>query len=272
MLTFPILRGTRAAAFNSSGPRAGLQLINCILDGFSTAITSTSIGSGGYSSVILDSVEIKNSVGTSMEIGVFDVITDVFRMSNSKVHDNGGAGLTLTRIMNVALERNTIYNNSGAAILISAGASLKSFYMDSNTIANNSGSGVDGSGGTSFVNPTTNALVAVLIHRNNVYYGQGAWAINMVAGAVQQAPISSNYNNAYGSNSSGNLNHFTAGTNDKTLTANPFTSSTDFTPNNTAGGGAVLKAAAGGLTVGALDIGAVQSSGATTQHSYSTAQ
>jgi len=108
-----------------------------------------------------------------------------------------------------------------------------------------------------------------LIHYicNNVSYGNGGYG--MYGPAIGMAVDYINYN-AYGSNTSGNLNGFTAGPNDVTLTADPFTGADAtsvlnaetvddifalFKPNNTSGGGAAIR----GVGYPAYrDIGAVQ--------------
>jgi hypothetical protein len=73
-------------------------------------------------------------------------------------------------------------------------------------------------------------------------------------------------NNAFKSNSSGPRLNLGAQTGDVDLTADPFTNAAggDFSLNNTAGGGALLRATGypgvfpGGTTTGYLDIGAAQ--------------
>lgn len=107
-----------------------------------------------------------------------------------------------------------------------------------------------------------------LLCSNCIAVGNGAYGFN-------RSSASGNGNhwllNCAGySNTSGNTNGYTAGATNigfVTLSADPFTdaASGDFSLNNTAGGGADLRAAGfpgefpGGLTTGYLDIGAVQS-------------
>lgn len=121
------------------------------------------------------------------------------------------------------------------------------------------------------------ALSSNVTVNNSVFYGNTGWGINETAGT---APIAwlLNYN-AFGSNSLGARSGVTAGANDVTLTADPFTSSSVFTLNTTAGGGALLQQAGfpgafttGGVTVGTgkLDIGALQYAAAAGAGSSST--
>lgn len=99
--------------------------------------------------------------------------------------------------------------------------------------------------------------------KNSIFYGNGGFGVS----APSQLPnIDFNYN-AYGSNTSGNLSNVTAGANDQTLTADPFTAkaSNDFSLNTTTGGGASCRNAGspGACTsqtfgTGYADIGALR--------------
>ena len=99
---------------------------------------------------------------------------------------------------------------------------------------------------------------------NSIFYGNGGWGVNMPSSQIIAPPM--NYNNAYGSNTSGNRNNVPVGTNDVTLTANPWTNSSsgDYSLNSTSGGGAALKGLGypstfpGGTTATNQSIGAVQ--------------
>jgi len=68
--------------------------------------------------------------------------------------------------------------------------------------------------------------------------------VNMSSATAELYP-GINANNAYGSNTNGARNGIPVGTNDVTLTANPFNNagSGDFSLNGTAGGGAACKGA-----------------------------
>lgn len=93
----------------------------------------------------------------------------------------------------------------------------------------------------------------------NSFYGCGAYGVslpNYATAADGDKVVYRNYLNAYGNNTSGNLNHLSAGIGDITLTADPLTdyANGNYAPNTTAGGGALLRGAA---SLG-QDIGAVQ--------------
>ena len=102
--------------------------------------------------------------------------------------------------------------------------------------------------------------------QNNVAYGNAGFGFNYTS-----APTGVLYlfdYNFYAANTSGNLNNITAGPHDVTLTGNPFNNpgSGDFSLNSTAGAGAAVRGAGfqgsfGGAVNGAIDGGAIQSTG-----------
>lgn len=106
------------------------------------------------------------------------------------------------------------------------------------------------------------------IAQNNIMYGNSAWGIDALAASPGNSNLYLNHN-AYGGNTTGNLNNVPAGVGDVILSAVPFTSHStgDFSLNSAAGGGNSCKGVGypgtfpGGLSVGKLDIGAVQSGG-----------
>lgn len=98
---------------------------------------------------------------------------------------------------------------------------------------------------------------------NNISYGNSRYGF--FANTTPLAGILLGDNNAYGANTTADLNGFPAGPHDVTLTGNPTTAgdTNNFTLNNTAGAGAACRAAAfpGVLLAGGtgyLDIGALQ--------------
>ena len=96
---------------------------------------------------------------------------------------------------------------------------------------------------------------------NNAFYG-GTYGIRLVGYTFAVAQ-----SNAYGNLSTANYSGFVAGMNssDIALTANPFTSTSNFALNSTSGGGALLKGAgypgATAAGTGYIDVGALQSKG-----------
>jgi hypothetical protein len=103
---------------------------------------------------------------------------------------------------------------------------------------------------------------------NCVFYGAGRFGITgSIAQAVLTASAKMGRNNFFGNNASGDREQFNPCPGDGTLSGDPFTSSSDFTPNNTAGAGASLRGAGypgafgGASFTGAPDVGAVQVAG-----------
>ena len=100
---------------------------------------------------------------------------------------------------------------------------------------------------------------------NNVFYGntRGIRVLNAIT--VNNAKFLTYRTNAFGNNASGNHTNFPTGYDEITLTADPFTNAAggDFTYNNTAGGGALLRGTGStgytyGNTTNHKDVGAVQ--------------
>lgn len=127
--------------------------------------------------------------------------------------------------------------------------------VENNTIYNSGGDGIRQTG-------TDNGQCTV---SRNVLVSNGGYGLNNSAGTMGFTPT---YDwNAY-YNNFGATHNITAGPNDITLSGVPFTNAGggDFSPNNTAGQGALLRAVAmafaGGTTTSYQDIGAVQSSAA----------
>ncbi len=161
----------------------------------------------------------------------------------------------------VEVENSVIYNNSLGGIYVLVGASVSgtaAIWLDlsHSAIVGNTNDGVQ--------NAVANTRFAMLAIENCILYGNSGYGVNVTNAA---ALVILNRNNAYGANTSGPRNNLAAGTNDVTLTADPFTARTgnDFSLNLTVGGGAACKAAGfpgsipGLVTAGFADVGALQS-------------
>lgn len=121
----------------------------------------------------------------------------------------------------------------------------------------------------------TDAQLRAVIY-NNVFYTAGGFCINFT-GLTFSAATVLDYNGV-GNCTSGSYNGITAGANDVALSADPFsaTGSNNFALNNTAGGGAALRAVGfPGVTTGGtgfVDIGALQSQAGGTPVAFGFAQ
>lgn len=243
--TFTNTAVTPAIGINQT---AGNQLIirNSSFSGFTNAISASST----FGSTLVG-VEIKNSTGAGFNNGTLTCIA-------CYIHNNTGNGI----FAGTATIINSIISNNSIGMFSSA--SPGSVACINSDVANNSSDGI-------------RATVSNIVLNNCVIYGNGGFGVNGPGTAGSNiAPINLGRNNAYGGNTSGNLTGFTSapgvltgnsqGLGDVTLTANPFTSATNFALNSTAGGGAAINTQGfpgtfpGGLTIGTQAVGGVQNS------------
>lgn len=243
--------GTRALGITyANSPARTVTGTNLVLSGFTHAIYIPA------TAVLLSNVEIaaSTSSGYFSDNGSFGALV----CQGCYIHGNGAEGVSFTAnlaapwiFVNSIIASNT---TSGIGTTNNAAGTFSLFSTD---IANNTGDGVKIGSGTVYLQLS-----------NCIVYGNGGYGINYGTGSP---PGMSNagQNNAFGANSSGNISGGFAAPaiGQIALSANPFTSSTNFALNSTAGGGASLKAAGypgtfpGGTTIGYLDVGAVQSQG-----------
>lgn len=249
--TFTNTAITPAAGLNmSGGAPVFVEVRNSSFSGFTNAVNCSATTDG----CDLIGVEIKNSTGDGFTGGGMTCV-------GCYIHNNTGNGITGTFPITVI---NSIVANNAIGIL--GGASPGVVRCINSDIANNSSDGIRA------VSSHINAL-------NCVLYGNGGFGVNGPGvGTSNVFPVNLGRNNGYGNNTSGPRNNYTsapgaltgtaAALGDVALTANPFTSATNFALNNTAGGGAALNTAGwpgafpAGLTTGTQNIGAVQSGGA----------
>lgn len=244
--SFTNTAATPAIGILSVTSNSTMQTIrNCSFSGFTNGINGDNVGAHfEFTRLFLSAVEIKSSTADGLNVSASDVWID-----SSWIHDNTGAGIVNTSTGSVYSISNTILSGNGAKG-ISLSSSGSYLYLVSSTVANNTSDGVFGS--------STQFLIS-----NSIFYGNTAFGVNGNSALIANG----GRNNAYGSNTSGPRNNFPVSQGDLTLTANPFTSGTNFAPNSTAGGGAVVKGAGypgafpGGTTTGTINIGAVQTAG-----------
>ncbi len=236
-INFSSTAGTR-----NDGPTANasesIYFFQCRLDGFRYGIMGDNGALGAFNTVQVFETEIMNS-GSGGIYNWYDVW-----VINSYIHDNTGFGLGNSTGRTFYIFNSILTDNSGPGVSNTNNPTLVIF---SSVIANNTGDGVGG---------YMNKMV------NNIIYGNGGYGVNLTS-----APTAGAYYqyNAFGSNTSGARNNFSAATGDVTLTADPFTNaaSGDYSPNSTAGGGAAVRSAGypgafpGGTTTGYMSIGAV---------------
>lgn len=238
-------------------PAVGLQINSGVMiavrnssfSGFTQGLNSSA------SELQLIGVEVKNSTGIGVA-GGFMVIY------GSWIHNNAGTANVQSSFPHII---NSIISNATAIGVQANGGPGVGMCINSD-IANN---GTDGWAGTGSSFTMINCPI----------YGNGGFGVRgpSTGLASNVFPINLGETNGYGNNTSGDRTGYTAITGamngnaaalgDVSLSANPFTSATNFALNTTAGGGAALAGIAfpgtfpTGATVGTLNAGAVQTSG-----------
>ncbi len=230
----------------------GLAVTACKLTGFSRAI--------GTNSGLLKSINIIRTELSANAFG-FNGGDAPLTIRDCWIHDNTvGVYYSFPDQFPISVTRSVISKNvsnlrittSGGPILIAGSTiSLATGTDPSHNGADGWGVLLDGPNG-----PVT--------FESNIVYGNGSWGLRLAGGTLVSV---AGGNNAFGANAEGDRSGFSALPGDIALTANPFTSSGagDYSLNSTAGGGAASRGAGfpgafpGGLSVGHLDIGAVQS-------------
>ena len=176
---------------------------------------------------------------------------------------------------NVTVTDSIFYNNTGSAFIHVASAGASTLLWVNNIAAvntyglrstNASATNLWWVRNSSFDSNTNSGIISAstttpdrMMLQNNIFWNNTTNGVNF----AMAADVVTNTNNAYGSNGTDRTN-IGVGTNDVTLTGSPFTSSTNWGLNNTAGAGAACRAAGfpgsmkDGVTTGYLDIGAVQ--------------
>jgi hypothetical protein len=242
-IKFTNTAGTRWAALALQTQDTAVMVVNCLFDGMGNAIYS---GGADRPSYVINS-EVKNSTGD----GIY--VKGRIYLYGSYIHDSTASGVVSTvndnSIVAIEVTRSIITNNVDGVVA----TTNANVVINESVIANNSSDGIN------LTSPIS------LVINNSIIYGNNAYGITSSA-----APwYLTQYNNAFGDNTSGNRNNVSTSTSDVTLTADPFTNAAagNYGLNSTAGGGTAAKAAGfpgafpGGTSTGFLDIGAVQTVG-----------
>jgi hypothetical protein len=226
---------------------------NCLIDTFNQGIAGQDSGGNvGINRFAVVGTEIKNC----SQNGVRCTLAQV-HLRDCYIHGNG-----------------TVSQSSAGNVNMQQGGTLERSIFDSSVNGDNVS--IAGQGGNvpcsvarncDFTNAAAggNGLVLndnggnkTFVVEDCIFYGNAAFGLKN-SGSIGPVLVT---NNAYGANTSGATSGVTD-TNPLTLTANPFTSSSDFSLNSTAGGGVVCKGAATSIPNGTaitnvLDVGAVQ--------------
>jgi hypothetical protein len=184
------------------------------------------------------------------------------------IHDNAGAGIIAATAGavtgGVTLNNCIFYQNGASGVSAYAGGSStnRAFYFKNCNFSKNTGAGL-----LFAASSAEFFLIWDCIFDANTTYG-----IDGGSGGTAAPNVLSQYNNAFFNNTTAARRNMVAGVGDVTLSVSPYTSlGTDFSLNNTAGGGAACRGAGvPGVSpagTGFIDIGALQhqdAGGATT--------
>lgn len=231
--------GTPASGFTQTAFNNVLDLrfTNCSFDGF-TSVDLPNPGLEGRWNIWFSRCEIRNCTGQAVKLATNS--NSSVSMFDTWVHDNASDGIGCTSSTNNTGSITCIMclftDNTGKGINMtrqsSSGGTARA-YMDlyNNTFANN---GSDGVSWTSLI------FEGMLRLYGNIFYGNGGWGLTATANNILDLDA---FANAYGSNSSGDIQNLASGVGDVTLTADPFvdSGSQDYNLNNDAGGGAACR-------------------------------
>lgn len=217
--------GTSSLAFNCRVDQAGYNVV-------------------GFTGHLVKACEFVNSGSTSAGTHpAIQFLADGGSISASYIDGWRGYGINFVGTSYAAILGNIVANCKASAtaavqISITGGVTYKAI-VEGNTICGNASDGVS---------LTVDDAIQASILANNIIYGNGGYGLNATVGSValnERLRSFIDYN-AFGDNTSGDYNGLSAGDNDITLSADPFTNAAggDFTLNNTAGGGADLKGVA----------------------------
>lgn len=243
----------------SNGP--ALTLLNCSLSGFNIGIIGDWQAKNAFFPLTLFNTEVKSCVSDGVEN------TGPTQIIGCFIHGNGRDGIRLLNTTGGPTKplwvfHSIIYNNTGCGINNQINQSQNNVYYGYVVCVNTAlvSNGSDGLQQTQESSGSYGTLLA-----NCIIFGNGGFGVDL--GTSGQL-LAIDYCNAYGSNTSGDTNHWTKGTGAVALSGSPFTNASggDFSLNSTSGEGAACKGAGfpGVLQVGGtghIDIGPLQSSG-----------
>lgn len=242
-INFSNTAATRAAAI--AGAASDKNLVNITsaeFDGFQNALDGDNNGVDFFN---LSNVLVENSVENGARLKEKGLACSFCTFQN-----NGGAAVEVrANDVHVNFHNSLLTDNGGGGIVTAVSAAYL-FSVVGTTIANNTGDAI------SFT-PNQGAVQASCGVAGSIIYGNSGIGINMQV--AQNGITCAGQYNAFGSNGGGNFANIAGTPNQITLTANPFTSATDYTLNSTPGGGVLLKNLPftwpGGTTSGTISAG-----------------
>lgn len=230
--------GTRGIGFGGvTATSVGLTFENCIADGCLNGWDFTQNWNGSAHRCVA-----KNSTSNGFNINAF---TSTFVFDHCLSYSNAGAGFSISGIgasaSGLIFNRCISYSNTGANgygfwdQITTNDVQLWCVYE--NCVAY-------GNAQSGWRLAYTTGGWRTMNFSNCVSYGSsGGWGISCATAGMVDGSFPRVRNFAFGSNSSGARQNFRSGDGEITLTADPFTNAAggDFSLNNTAGGGALLR-------------------------------
>jgi hypothetical protein len=243
---------TRSIGFNANTSGAGnLMFVNCKFTGFTNAILGTSASASTLATLVLD-----NCLVTSCSATYAVDVDNGCTFLNTRFSSNTNSGLRSSagNISGVITIRGCIFDSNGAN---GVGLDASSIFTYANVCGN-----VFYNNTTAGINHLAGPVLATI--RNNIFVSNGvAITAQPLASATGLSGFASG--NAFYGNTTVRVNFSYGLASDVTLSGDPLNApgSNDFTLNNTAGEGALCRAAGfpGALLSGGtgyLDIGALQ--------------
>ncbi len=262
--------GTRGDCIHATSTTADALVYNVLM-------TGCQVGINGNFAVdfATPGLNVVNSeIASSISHGIINC--DATSVFGSQIHDNGGDGVNICShaadIVNV-FSYNVIYKNGANGIYDITGTAHNNI-LTSNALVDNTGDGYKQTTRAATL-PYSTTLV------NNIFYGNGAYGVDVTATTVNQTITDArfaNMNNAYGSNVTNARLNLTAGTGDVALgVCDPFVGRTSNNFALSACGKTALQAlgfpgAIPNAGTGFLDIGPLQSQASSGASGYAYVQ
>ncbi len=211
----------------NAGSVTNIAIYGCVFDGWLYAVRGEDPG-GNVQTVglIVAGCEIKSCTTGGILVGNKGAIVE-----GNYIHGNTGNAVDVSCSQTPApmsFIKNVVTANAGVGLRLVSNSGNMAIIARNNTVGNNTGAGSYGiflhqnGSGTSFD------------VRDNVSYGNTAADIQVDTSLIDASVIDYNFYGTTGGS-------YVAGANDVTLSASPWTSSSDFGLNSTAGGGAACK-------------------------------
>ena len=225
------LRLTNTASIRDQGIKRGtgtgasITATRCIFDGLSIAIGDAGAGQAPFYNGTISQCQFLNSTVRSLEIFSLLFLEDCYFSDSAGHHVDMPAAATY--INRCIFARAATYGIGTTA------TGDRRIHVKNSVFYANGTNGIQTTGGSNMC--VIGAIVNCIFWSNNTY----GISLN---GSLQVSSKLLLMNNAYGDNTTANINPVPAHQIGAiTLTADPFTSSTDFSLNSVAGGGALCK-------------------------------